>query len=462
MARVAVLIRDSGLFTPFFYFDQCDCQAASRLQDACRNLGIAFAGDNSAMPPPMAKSAAEQAASKAKVSKPRKFRPHLRIPLLSDAVRLIKMLRAKRKELRWARETLSTHKPVLLAVTEDGVGGPVPLVHTARRLGIPVLVIPYEFSTLKQPVLSIRSGPRHKDHVINSALRRWVAARYPSWALTWEEEPLLRLPAMHVLSFEWLKMAPPQPWAVHGGEADRVAVESPAMQRHYLSLGMPPAKLTLTGALSDDNLYQHMLRRDETRRALFQELGWAEDSLFLLCSLPPDYTGKRQEACFSNYRDQLTFWIHTLRQLGRFKVLYQLHPAVTDAEKNFVASLGVPVTTQDPAALIPCCDLFITSVSSIIRWAIACGKPVINFDVYRFDYDDYRDVPGVLTVNETAAFEAEISKLTPCSGYLQDLTDKQRASVKEWGMLDGSSGSRMLEIMQKLTNAHPGRDKSSF
>ncbi len=36
-------------------------------------------------------------------------------------------------------------------------------------------------------------------------------------------------------------------------------------------------------------------------------------------------------------------------------------------------------------SLVPLCSLYVASVSATIRWAIACGKPVVNYDVYRFE-----------------------------------------------------------------------------
>ncbi|MDH4455379.1 MAG: hypothetical protein QE570_19605 [Verrucomicrobiota bacterium] len=451
MARVAQLLRNSGMFAPCFYFDQARGESLSRMQAVCRDLDVAFE-------PVEATAASKGAQPATKPSpqtvgvKPRKRRFHLRIPLLWHVMRLTKMVPRRRLELRHARESLLQLGPVLLAVPEDGVGGPLHLISAARSLGIPVLVIPYEFSTLKQPVQAIRNDQAYKEYVIEGFLKQWVARRHPSWALAWEHERLLRLPLPYVLSLEHLKMAPPQPWAVHGGQASCLAVESPAMERNYIALGLPREKLVLTGALSDDNLYQHRQRRDEARRALFQEMGWPENDLFLLCALPPDYTTK-QGACFSNYEELLIFWINALSRLHRFKVLYQLHPAVNDAQRNFIASLGASVTKQDPAALIPCCDVLVTSVSSIIRWAIACGKPVINFDVYRFGYTDYAGVPGVRTIDGSAAFEAELAELAPASDHLDNLKQMQHTASKDWGMLDGRSGTRMLEVMCKLTQA---------
>lgn len=454
LSRVALLIRKSGQFEPCFYLDRPKGESCSKIPDACHRLGIPFELPLGIVAPPQASQATVNAAAQTQgLAAPYKRRFHFRIPLLWILSRLRKMMRKGRREVHQVREYLRSNPPVLVIVPEDGVGGPLYLVHAARSLNIPVLIVPYEFSSLKQPVQAILDDPSRKDYLVQSLQQHWVARRYPAWAVKWQNLQLLRMPLLNIITMETLGIAPIQPWAVHGGRAHFLAVESLAMHRHYLKLGLPAEKLVLTGALSDDNLHQHLEHRCDARRALLREWDWPENVRVLLCCLPPDYTSKR-ESCFSNYEDLLRFWISSLDRLENYKVLYQLHPAVNETQKKFIATLGVPVTRQDPAALIPCCDALITSVSSIIRWAIACGKPVINFDVYRFGYDDYTGTPGVVTIDEPQVFEAELTKLASEAGHLDSLAAMQQAIAGEWGMLDGLSGTRMLEVMVRLVQAH--------
>jgi hypothetical protein len=63
------------------------------------------------------------------------------------------------------------------------------------------------------------------------------------------------------------------------------------------------------------------------------------------------------------------------------------------------------------ADMVPTCDFYVASVSSTIRWAIACGKPVINYDVYRYRYSDFLKVPGVFTMQEQHEFRSALNRL---------------------------------------------------
>ena len=57
------------------------------------------------------------------------------------------------------------------------------------------------------------------------------------------------------------------------------------------------------------------------------------------------------------------------------------------------------IAARKTSELVPLCDLYVASVSSTIRWAIACGKPVVNYDVYRYRYTDFISLDGVLIID---------------------------------------------------------------
>src|SRR5262249_25945534 len=46
------------------------------------------------------------------------------------------------------------------------------------------------------------------------------------------------------------------PWTVHGGWADKIAIESEIMRDHYRREGLADSKLEMVGALAADELYQ--------------------------------------------------------------------------------------------------------------------------------------------------------------------------------------------------------------
>ena len=100
-------------------------------------------------------------------------------------------------------------------------------------------------------------------------------------------------------------------------------------------------------------------------------------------------------------------------------------------------------------ALIPH-DLFVTYFSSTIRWAVAAGKPVVNFDLYKLGLTVFDTAPGVRKVDSFAEFQAEMTRLTTSDAAFIEAAERQIAVAPRWGTLDGLSTAR---VAAAITNA---------
>jgi hypothetical protein len=108
---------------------------------------------------------------------------------------------------------------------------------------------------------------------------------------------------------------------------------------------------------------------------------------------------------------------------------------------------NVRIAPRRTSELVPLCDLYVASVSSTIRWAIACGKPVINYDVYRYRYTDFMNIDAVLFTEEYAEYCGWIRKLAEQPEELEALRQKQVRNAPRWGFLDGRCSERILKVL---------------
>jgi hypothetical protein len=92
-------------------------------------------------------------------------------------------------------------------------------------------------------------------------------------------------------------------------------------------------------------------------------------------------------------------------------------------------------------------------VSSTIRWAVACGKPVITYDVYRYRYTDYLGLKGVITIEEQELFLDLLRRMATESGFRNEIAEFQRADAPRWGNLDGRAGERIVALFHELIAA---------
>ena len=110
---------------------------------------------------------------------------------------------------------------------------------------------------------------------------------------------------------------------------------------------------------------------------------------------------------------------------------------------------GIATTMAPTSSIVPLADLFIAFASSTIRWAIACGIPTVNYDVFHYHYGEYSGATGVETVDGSRAFREAVRSLTPGSPRMQALEANARQDRARWSVMDGRGIERIeLEIQR--------------
>lgn len=355
------------------------------------------------------------------------------------------------RRLQFLSRLFRQHKPSLLVLGGDIVGYDTAVfIKAAHREHIPAVVIPgweaggWEFAELVQhnPVYSLEKWSN-----------RLVGRLYPRWVYEHNGRRLLPLPASQILAREWLGLAPDLPWVLHSGSADAIAVESEVMRLNCISEGLPPEKLILTGSTVHDLMAKTIKEAAQRREDLYKKLSMPLERPMLLSALPPDYLytiGMRPECDFQIYNELVYFWVQSLAAINGYNIVITLHPSAAYAGMQSIEQWGVKIAREKTAELIPVCDLFVASISSTIQWAIACGKPVVNYDVYRFRYPDFKGVPGVITFEKKEEFLPTLQRLTQDPHFYTEIAHHQAARANQWGRLDGQSGHRILQLFNQL------------
>lgn len=330
---------------------------------------------------------------------------------------------AARAARRSAHEYLMSLGATALIVGEDGVGGNLPWIAEATRMGLPVYILPYEFSGRRQVDLSISAAPN--DYALSGWFARLFSWVRPRWSGSVNGQRVFRLPLRFALGYEVAGVAPKRPWTVHGGKASLLLAESARMVQHYTSEGVARGKVVETGTLALDDLHSAAASKINTPR------------LSVLCALPPDYTSAYGPG---PYAEEMQSWVDLASQLG--DVTIQAHPAARER----LTKLGFAIDSRDIATLIGHCDVLVTSVSSIIRLALAAGKPVVNYDLYKFGYDDYTDAKGVRTMSDAEGFRRTIESLAHPAEF-NALRTKAVTDAARWGTVDGLAHLRLKSAL---------------
>ncbi len=344
---------------------------------------------------------------------------------------------------------ISSRNIRLLVIPEDNVGGPWPaVVEAGRRAGAPAVIIPFTVAGPSEFAEAYRFKP---DFQLDRRLNRLLAKRRPEWVYDHHGLKLVRLPAGWAWALIRLGLAPPEPWVLHSGRAAAIAVESDRMKEHYLSQGLEREKLAVTGGPTDDILARGLKEAARKREELYLELGLPANRPLALLALPPDVLHLNRPECdFQDYDLLAAKMLAPLAENEGWNVVVSPHPHLDESRLTNLAGPNVGLSARPTAELIPLSDVYVASISATIRWAVACGKPIINYDVYRYRYNDFDALGGVLNVEEYEDYERACRELTGRPERLAELSRKQSREAPRWGLLDGRSQERILDLFERL------------
>jgi hypothetical protein len=260
------------------------------------------------------------------------------------------------------------------------------------------------------------------------------------------------MPAVTALVLEALGQSSPAPWILNSGNASRIMLDSEAQRDGYLKLGFSASQLSVVGDVNAEILHRGVSNRPRLLAELLARHDLPRDRPLVLCGFPPNqYGGKAEAFEFQSYDELTEGWMESFKALGdRANVLVRPHPRVSLSHFNRFKIPNVRFTLQPTAELIPLSDLYVASISATIRWAIACGIPVINYDSYRYRYGDYDEAAGVIPTESLTEFRAYLNRFLEEPSFAADLRDQQRREMWRWGILDDQLPKRFSALVMEL------------
>jgi hypothetical protein len=360
---------------------------------------------------------------------------------------------------RDAARVLEQCAPHVVVLAEDNVGYATgAFTKLAHSHQIPVLVFPYTIANAREFAEAYFDVPANQISAWPNGL---VARLYPQWRLTHKGRTLVRLPAGDILAQEWLGLAPPAPWALNSGFADAIAVESQHIVNFYRAAGLRTEPLLATGAIVEDDMAVALREADSRRESLYRRLGLPARRRLLVSALPPNQMTTRPHPVFKSYEEMLAAWLAPLSRVKNYNLVVRPHPRIDRRMFPFIERLGGVISEDDTASLVPLCDIYVASVSATIRWAVACGIPVVNYDVFRYQYDDYADAAGVLTIEEHQDYVQTVERLTTDPDFYTAVRNRQQDCSKQWGFMDGRSSERILGLFDRMTGQLGNQDDAN-
>jgi hypothetical protein len=375
---------------------------------------------------------------------------HLREASYTLPLRIAGQLWRARRHRTYAEVMIDQAKPQAIVLFEDNIGDVTRFFGAAAaRRNIPYIVLPTTIPNPREPA-NVLQGWR--THAVTGLAARAVARRWPEWVHELDGRQLLRLPVPAILALKSVRADIPTPWILNSGHARFICVESRATRSIYRRLGFEDERLALTGSPVDDTLHSVHCERAQRRQALLDSLGADPRRLLLLVAFPPDqYAAPTTEFEYSSFDDLVDGWLRALAPLaGAVNIVVRPHPRLDRVKLAAFEKAGCRVVMHPTEQLVPLADVYIACISATIRWALALGIPVINYDCYRYRYQDYKDARGMLLAEDQGIFASLVQRISTDAAFRQTLRERQAADSGCWGDIDGRFAARFAATLREL------------
>ncbi|HAT1856294.1 hypothetical protein ACKOUE_12725 [Legionella pneumophila] len=322
------------------------------------------------------------------------------------------------------------------------------LVYQGRKYQIPAIIVPFTIANTIEWSEAFYNEP---SRALNSIPNKIFAHAFPHWVNHYKNRSLL-LPVELILLHEMFGITPKNTWLLNSGDIDFLASESEAMKNYYISAGIEEKQIRVTGALYNDELFFRLQKAEDFRDKLYEKLNMQLGKPMILCALPPNQRFGRMDLIeFGSYEEIIRFILSKLSQYDKdYNIIVNLHPRIVLDSVSYISDYPVKIYAGNIAEIIPLSSIFVASCSATIRMAISCGIPVVNYDLYHYNYDDYQNIKGVLTMNSKLEFSLILNKLITESDFFEKIKTAQLYDSENWGVLDGKSGDNLLHEIDLL------------
>jgi hypothetical protein len=352
---------------------------------------------------------------------------------------------------RMKKETflIRTYNVQLLILAEDSEGYFTPqLIRVAQKNRVKAVVFPYTFANQFE---FLEDAFFNKQWANASFLSSCAGRFFTKWTRNYKGKKLLRWRPEIIFAAELFGQSAPSPWVMNSGSANVIAVESQFMKKYYLAAGIPEKQMQETGFVSLDVLSTVLKNRNAIRREMSQRYQLNLEKPWLVCAVPPSQW-PRTGVGFSSYDHFLNEFVSFLKSYPDIEVILKFHPRLSQTEsRQLCQAFHLTHVESGTAQLIGVADFYLASVSATIRWALACGLPTINYDLYAYRYQDFTHACGLFSVEHFSEFKILFNQVH--DEVVRAFARKEiTVAQPEFGRLDGKSGERILSLFRRLTD----------
>lgn len=344
----------------------------------------------------------------------------------------VRTLRANLKRAAIIQRELAVDVLVVPFVNSLSLSGA--MVVAARLADLPVVVVPYSWITRKESHAAL---VQFATYQIRGVGARVIQMMWPQWG----HQGVLFLPPVKIIASWWVGLPMTVPWMMDA-HADFIASESLAMRQSYVNDGVPVEKCVVTGSVSLD-----LLGNASSQRPAHL------DADFFLVFVPADQTGNGMPSFeFDSYWEMVLFWVGCcLAVSGYCKPVFSIHPRMrgdVDARLKQIWP-NINIHEGDACWLIPHAEFCVSELGGMMRYVLACSKPLLYYDAYKYGFGakEFFNSGLLIRVSSRDSFQYALDQLA-APGYVEQIRLTDQTNESHWGQLDSGAAARIAGLLR--------------
>ena len=314
------------------------------------------------------------------------------------------------------------------------------LIQVANKMGIPVIIPPIAYGSDKEGLLKYK---RREFQVLNTHDVTNLHSIKSQFHYQWRYDYVSRrdisyYPPLSLSVRAECNILPHNPWTLGGGYSDKVCVSGEFEFQRFILNGVPSHKISITGRLDDDKLYQAFINREVIKSNLLRKYNLANNPI-IIAALPQLF-----EHDLASKDDHWHIQFTILRALQRLDGMFLSHCQMNKQDYQSAFSDYDITCRRKTRVLAAAC--FRCRTGSLLFLGEYFASSTVILDWYGLNYSSSDWIDGKIIVKDESKLEAILTELTQDASWRSHVRRLYSLQKKAVSPFDGRSLERILDL----------------
>lgn len=226
-----------------------------------------------------------------------------------------------------------------------------------------------------------------------------------------------------------------------------------------VSAGVPAEKIIVSGKISIDKMILTEKELSKLKSDLQEKYNFNKANKLALVLIAP--YGEDRLVSWKEHWRIIENMLSIITKETEIDILVSLHPRMPRGKYEFLENkFNLKILDKRYFEVLPVCDLFIASISSVLPFALMLGIPTLVYNPIPIQHA-YKKNFGFIEVQNERSFQKIFKKMVNDEDFRKTVS-KTASSENYFGFSDNKSGERALKFFDNLFNYDTEKEKEYF